>query len=510
MCRLAPVSGFFVCFTVVFCENSCMHPLFRTGMESEAVPLADGNGGRPFFFRTRNDDPKVLRQETYRDSKGICEVTLSLSAVFLSYTIMTLRDKTVTPTRSVPVATFLAATVRDGCLLCVSYYPLDRKNATRRRCTLEFLMNSPQHALSWSEAINALLTDCSVPSTPLPRRHILVLVNPFGGTKKAPVLWRTVVEPMWREAGLTYDMMETQYSGHAKEIARRVDLTKYDAMATLSGDGLFWELLNGLMMRPDWKEAAKVPIALMPGGSGNALAFAAGMGDVETAAFAVARGRASPFDVATVAQEKHRFMSFIVIAWGIVADVDFESERFRWMGGARFTVSAVQRIAGLRHYKGRFSYYPDTSWNKEPCGPKCTRCLAPTWPGSVAPQPHDAQWEAAAVSLDGKRGGGSGPFSGMEKAALPPGPPTPLLDALAAGNEEGWVTVESDRYVMFCASNATHIAADMKTAPHAHWSDGCWDIVVVKDISKAKLLKLFLSIEKGGERKMHVVVIFEF
>jgi diacylglycerol kinase family enzyme len=234
----------------------------------------------------------------------------------------------------------------------------------------------------------------------------------------------------------------------------------------------------------------------MPGGSGNALAFAAGMGEAETAAFAVARGRAMPYDVATVLQENHRFVSFILVAWGIVADVDFESERFRWMGGARFTVSAVQRIAGMRNYKGRFSYYPDRSWKKEKCGAGCVRCLSLSYPGAPQSLPHEEQWSGTAVPLNGSAA--VGPFVGMERANLPPGPPTPLLDALQAGNEEGWVTVESDHFVMFCASNATHVASDMKMGPYAHWSDGCWDVVVIKDVSKTALMKLFLSIENGG------------
>lgn len=54
----------------------------------------------------------------------------------------------------------------------------------------------------------------------------------------------------------------------------------------------------------------------------------------ETAAFSIARGRALPLDLATVRQEQYRCMSFVLVAWGIVADVDFESERFRWMGGS--------------------------------------------------------------------------------------------------------------------------------------------------------------------------------
>ncbi len=85
---------------------------------------------------------------------------------------------------------------------------------------------------------------------------------------------------MWDEAGITYDVIETEYAGHAKLLARSINLSHYDAFTTISGDGLFWELLNGLFTRPDWSEAIKVPVSVMPGGSGNALAVAAGMQDL--------------------------------------------------------------------------------------------------------------------------------------------------------------------------------------------------------------------------------------
>ena len=41
---------------------------------------------------------------------------------------------------------------------------------------------------------------------------------------------------------------------------------------TVSGDGLIHEVLNGLFERVDWREAlARLPIGVIPGGSGNAL-----------------------------------------------------------------------------------------------------------------------------------------------------------------------------------------------------------------------------------------------
>lgn len=50
--------------------------------------------------------------------------------------------------------------------------------------------------------------------------------------------------------------------------------------------------------------------------------------------------------------------SFLSVGWGLLADIDIESERFRAIGGQRFTVWSVARLLDLRTYKGKIWYLP--------------------------------------------------------------------------------------------------------------------------------------------------------
>lgn len=61
-----------------------------------------------------------------------------------------------------------------------------------------------------------------------------------------------------------------------------------------------------------------------------------------------------------------RCFSFLSVAWGFVSDVDIQSERFRALGSARFTLGTVLGLATLHTYRGRFSYLPATV---EPASP---------------------------------------------------------------------------------------------------------------------------------------------
>lgn len=67
---------------------------------------------------------------------------------------------------------------------------------------------------------------------------------------------------------------ETQYQRHAKELAITVALSQFDGIVCVSGDGVLVEVLNGLLERPDWERAIKMPIGIIPAGT----VFAAKLG----------------------------------------------------------------------------------------------------------------------------------------------------------------------------------------------------------------------------------------
>ena len=48
------------------------------------------------------------------------------------------------------------------------------------------------------------------------------------------------------------------------------------------------------------------------------------------------------------------------MGWGIIADVDIESEPLRFMGDLRFHIWGLYKIAQLNKYRGRLSYLKDS------------------------------------------------------------------------------------------------------------------------------------------------------
>ena len=53
---------------------------------------------------------------------------------------------------------------------------------------------------------------------------------------------------------------------------QNIVIDDFRGVIVISGDGLVYEVINGLMNRPDWFQAIKLPICQIPGGSANSLA----------------------------------------------------------------------------------------------------------------------------------------------------------------------------------------------------------------------------------------------
>ncbi len=126
----------------------------------------------------------------------------------------------------------------------------------------------------------------------------------------------------------------------------------------VSGDGILYEVINGLLERDDWSKAIQLPLGQIPGGSANAVSSCVAYTSKENfqhltleqfssvMAFSLARlYKPKPFDLISLQLSSGRFVySMLNLEWSIVADVDSESERYRFLGEARFVIGCLIRI----------------------------------------------------------------------------------------------------------------------------------------------------------------------
>ncbi|GJY10279.1 sphingosine kinase 2-like protein isoform X1 [Tanacetum coccineum] len=87
-------------------------------------------------------------------------------------------------------------------------------------------------------------------------------------------------------------------------------------------------VVNGLLEREDWQAALKMPIGVIPAGTGNGMikSLQDSVGQPCTATYAmvaVVRGHKRSLDVDTIWQGETRFFSILMLAWGTIKVFDF-------------------------------------------------------------------------------------------------------------------------------------------------------------------------------------------
>ena len=171
----------------------------------------------------------------------------------------------------------------------------------------------------------------------------IITVNPHGGKKLGPRLLNRV-KPLFEAEGIELFVVETTFAGHAKELANQLNITEYDGFIGIGGDGTLHEIINGMLSRHDGR---KIPIGIIPGGSGNSYMHDLNLTDPLKAARAIINGKTRALDTAKVEVNHIIKYSNNMIGWGLVTDVGNQAEHFRWLGTNRYTILSVVEV--LRH-----------------------------------------------------------------------------------------------------------------------------------------------------------------
>ncbi len=179
-------------------------------------------------------------------------------------------------------------------------------------------------------------------------------MNPHGGGGRAAHVL-SQVDAHLRSQGVELQVHETEAPGHARELAGQLELHEGMALCALGGDGTIHEVVNGLMDRraAAGLDAWQPPLAVLPGGSGNALMHDLAALDPREAARRILSGRRRSLDLVRVEMGQQIVHAFNIIGWGLVSDIGARSEKLRWMGSSRYTVASVLEVLKQPARRGR-------------------------------------------------------------------------------------------------------------------------------------------------------------
>jgi len=146
---------------------------------------------------------------------------------------------------------------------------------------------------------------------------------------------------------LELDTRQTQYRGHAGELAAASASRGYDLVVTFSGDGTVNEVVNGIMQVPEGRPA----LAPIPGGGANVFARTLGLpadagGAVQRILSAVAAGTRRKIGLGLAEDRYFTFSAGLGLDAEVIADIERQRAR-----GRRASVAAYLRTAVRRYYE---------------------------------------------------------------------------------------------------------------------------------------------------------------
>lgn len=185
------------------------------------------------------------------------------------------------------------------------------------------------------------------------------------------------MEPMLREGEVDYEVVRTQYKGHAKDFIRELNILyeNWDAIITLSGDGVIHEIINGLMSRDDFHSALQLPIGIVPCGTGNTaisniLNYRRELFSPINATFIFIRALHCGFKSSNIANiinvNDELSYSFIGIYYGISPTVVIRTQPLRFLGPLRYILGLLWYGMKGERFRAKLTYVPYGSEDNQP------------------------------------------------------------------------------------------------------------------------------------------------
>ncbi|EQL31223.1 hypothetical protein RJZ56_003664 [Blastomyces dermatitidis] len=400
------------------------------------------------------------------DSSATLEVGKTALLTLAADAIIVTESSGTLTTRSIPYTNILWAEVSHDYITIEYAHQVTNTDVALRSVYFPVSLEQKSKAETWTEK----LLDLAYGKAQRQKR-IKVLINPFGGKGRAAKYYYKHVKPIFAAAKCRVDAELTNYRGHAVDIVEKLDVDAYDVIATCSGDGIPYEVFNGLAKKPNASEALrKIAVANLPCGSGNAMSWNLnGTGSASLAALWIVKGLRTPLDLVSITQGDKRTVSFLSQSFGIVAESDLGTENIRWMGQARFTYGFLVRLFGKTVYPCDLAVKVELD-NKE----------------QIKDHYRAGSERKSFEQLRGEES--------SDCVGLPPLRYGTVNDPLP----EGWTLVPHDKLGNFYAGNMAYMAADANFFPTALPNDGCMDLITINgDISRRTALQMLMAVDNG-------------
>jgi len=177
---------------------------------------------------------------------------------------------------------------------------------------------------------------------------LLVIFNPRAAHGRSANRL-AAIRARFENHGIDATFVPTAHPGHAKELVGATSLSGFDGVVAAGGDGTVFEVLNGLYQHP---RAKRVPLGLLPIGTGNAFARELNLqGDTMSHAIDILRrGHTRQVDVGYVQTAEQRFYFLNIVLMGFAVDASLIAHKLKFLGQPAYTLATLWQVLKMKSY----------------------------------------------------------------------------------------------------------------------------------------------------------------
>ncbi|XP_065178081.1 ceramide kinase-like [Sycon ciliatum] len=364
------------------------------------------------------------------------------------------------------------------------YHGRKKPKHQRTLQTIVVEFSDPQECIQWSLRLQSSVAE--VRGRP---RNVHVFINPVGGRKRAPAIYQNQVAPLLHIADVNATVTVTERANHALEALQEMQLTGVDGLICVGGDGMFHEVLNGLLLRAQRDAGVnvdrarflpvrpRITIGIIPAGSTDAVVFGTtGTVDPITSTIQIILGESQAMDIASIESSGCllRFAS-LACSYGFLGDTLEHSETMRWMGPRRYDIAGTRCFLKNKGYGCKIRYLPSQDEESHPLDKSSCFTNCPVCNKSTDETGTNREFEKGASAL-----------ATNEEVA-------------DATDSSIWQSLEG-RFssVVACLSACASPRSKAGLSPSAHFGDGCLDLLIVRHGSRLNTLRQLVRVARQG------------
>ena len=169
---------------------------------------------------------------------------------------------------------------------------------------------------------------------------VLIISNPKSGVNNFENSINYVINE-FKNLNIEITLIKTSHVGHATQLVKDTDISVYDSVCAMGGDGTLFEVLNGMFSR---NESERRPISVIPNGTGNSFMKTIGIESQLSSIEKIAKNESRPVDVMKAVCGDEVLYSLNLIGWGMATDISVLAEGLRIFGGQRYNIASFFEI----------------------------------------------------------------------------------------------------------------------------------------------------------------------